>query len=112
MRIRISEASPALSPVRRRVAARRGRDEVVVGRAHRVAALRDLVFALMADRRERYSVEVALELGLDPARAYTRVRSALTALADEGALSSRFAPAEQQNRSGLGRRYYRLSLKG
>jgi hypothetical protein len=97
MRIRISEASPLRS---------------APARPPRAGAIRDLVAALMADGRERYSIEVAVELGLDPERAYPRVRSALTALEDVGALTSRFVEAEPTARSGLGRRYYRLSPKG
>lgn len=69
-------------------------------------AFRDRVLELMQDGRERYSVEVAAELGVSIQRAYPLVAWALRSLEKQGALESRFAAAPG---SGMGRRYYRLA---
>jgi len=69
-----------------------------------VRALRDRVRALMADKVERYSAQVADQLGLDVVRCCPRVAYVLKVLEAEGLLKSRRKGAP---RSGLGRRYYR-----
>jgi hypothetical protein len=83
------------------------RDFYAARRATRAAEIRTLqarVRELMSDRVERYSSEVAFELGLDVQRACPTVAYVLKTLETEGVLKSRRTDAP---RSGLGRRYYR-----
>lgn len=115
MRKRISDASPPPEAQRACARARAGQSArpatvpaVLVERLKldRVA-LRTSVRALMADRLERYAVQVATELGLDPSRAYSRVKSALNVLEADGELRARLVYPKAGDLTGLPRKYFR-----
>jgi DNA-binding transcriptional ArsR family regulator len=70
-------------------------------------AFRKRVLDLLADGAERYSVEIAKQLGVP----YRGVTAHLSQLAKAGVLTSRHVSAVEIHgvKSGLGRRYYKLA---
>jgi predicted transcriptional regulator len=68
------------------------------------------ILAVLADRTERYSLEIALALGMPKYRCPT-ILSRLRVLEKQGRLVSRSVRAGQEGcKSGTGRRYFKLVM--